>query len=128
MSSMPLAYFIPFRIYGAWQHGREAGSVDKSHNQIDTPFLPPDPERERFERGRMREPPYLLGPERRSVELQTIREVAQHRQWALWACHVRSTPVHLIVTAGAKPEKVMSDFKAYASRRLKECLKEPADC
>ena len=59
--------------------------------------------------------------------MQTIIEVARHRNWTVWACHVRTTHVHVVVTAGAKPEKVMSDFKAYASRRLKERLHEPAD-
>ena len=128
MVSSPLAYFITFSTYGVWLHGREIGSVDKAHNQVETPFVLADAERERFERGRMREPPYLLGPERRSVVLKTIREVADYRGWTIWACHVRTTHVHVIVTADAKPEKVMSDFKAYASRQLKEILNEPADC
>jgi REP element-mobilizing transposase RayT len=128
MPSSPLAYFITFSTYGVWLHGREIGSVDKAHNQVETPFVLADAEREQYERGRMREPPYLLGPERHSVVLKTILEVAQYRKWKIWACHVRTTHVHVIVTADTKPEKVMSDFKAYASRRLKESLNEPANC
>ena len=61
----------------------------------------------------MREPPYLLDAPRR---------------WGLQACHVRTNHVHVIVTAETAPEKVMSDFKAYASRRLRERLGESADC
>lgn len=128
MPSKPLAYFITFSTYGAWLHGRDAGSVDKRHNQVGTPFLLIDREREGGERGNMREEPYLLGADRRAVVLDTIQEVARHRGWTVWASHVRSTHVHVIVTADAKPEKVMSDFKAYASRRLKERLAEPPDC
>jgi len=125
---MPLAYFITFTVYGVWLHGREAGSVDKEHNIPGTPFLPPDPIREGEMLANLRESPYLLNETRRTVVLDTIREVAQYRRWQIHAAHVRTTHVHIVVTAEAKPEKVMSDFKAYASRRLKERLSEPADC
>ncbi len=127
MPETPLAYFITFTTYGTWLHGRAPGSVDHSHNEVGTPFLPPDEEREGSEQCKLAEPPYLLDADRRAVVLQTIREVASHRGWTLWAVHVRSNHVHVVVTANAKPEKVMSDFKAYASRRLKERLAEPAD-
>jgi|ERR1019366_1175343 REP element-mobilizing transposase RayT len=126
MSSSPLAFFITFSTYGAWLHGRDVGSIDKSHNKVGTPFLPPDEGRERLESSNLREAPYLLDDDRRSVVLQTILEVARHRRWKIWACHVRTTHVHVVVSADAKPEKVMSDFKAYASRRLKERLNENA--
>src|SRR5262245_59407397 len=79
-------------------------------------------------RTNMREAPYLLDEPRRAVVLDTIREVACHRNWRLLCCHVRTNHVHIVVAASAKPEKIMSDFKAYASRRLKEWLGEPADC
>jgi len=125
--SQPLAYFITFSTYGAWLHGREIGSVDKQHNVVGTPFLPPDAEKEIAMRGNMREPPYLLDKPKREIVLRTILEVAAHRGWTILACHVRTTHAHVIVAASTKPEKVMSDFKAYASRRLKEQLNEPAD-
>ena len=76
----------------------------------------------------MREPPYVLDASRRKVVLETICEVSRHRGWQLLACHIRTTHIHVVVTADADPEKVMSDFKAYASRRLKEKLGEAADC
>ncbi len=127
MPSAPLAYFITFHTYGSWLHGRDPGSVDRSHNQFGTPVLPADEERETLERQRLAESPYVLDEVRRDVVLETIREVAGHRGWTLWAVHVRPNHVHVVVTANATPEKAMSDFKAYASRRLKERLREPAD-
>ncbi len=127
MSSMPLAYFISFTAYGTWLHGRDPGSVDHDHNQVGESFLPPDPEAERTEGERMTQPPYSLDGDRRAVVLETIREVAGHRGWSLWAVHVRSNHVHLVISAQATPEKVMADLKAYASRRLREKLNEPAD-
>ncbi len=124
----PLAYFITFTAYGVWLHGREIGSVDKQHNEPGTPFLPPDPIQEAQMRANMRETAYILDTHRRQIILKTIQEVAMHRKWHLLACHIRTTHVHVVVTADTNPEKVMSDFKAYASRRLKEQLGEAADC
>jgi REP element-mobilizing transposase RayT len=62
------------------------------------------------------------------VVLKTLREVAAHRGWRLLAAHVRSNHVHVVVVAAdAQPEKVLADFKAYASRRLREAFQETAD-
>jgi hypothetical protein len=38
-----------------------------------------------------------------------------HRDWHLLAPHVRSTHVHAVVEAENLPDRVMGDFKAYAS-------------
>jgi Transposase IS200 like len=125
---MLLAYFITFTVYGVWLHGRENGSVDKEHNAPGTPLLPNDPEREARMHANMRAEPYLLNKARRTVVLEAIQEVVRHREWQLFGCHVRTTHVHAVVAANARPEKIMSDFKAYASRRFKERLGELADC
>jgi REP element-mobilizing transposase RayT len=55
-------------------------------------------------------------------------QLAAPSSWKPLACHVRTNHVHIVVAAEAPPEKVMSDFKAYASGRLREHLGEPADC
>jgi REP element-mobilizing transposase RayT len=36
----------------------------------------------------------------------------------LLAAHVRTSHVHAVVEADVEPEKIMADFKVYASRRL----------
>ena len=123
----PLAYFITFTTYGSWLHGRESGSVDRAHNAPGTPLLPNCPEREEVDRARLRQTPYLLDEPRRTIVLRTVCEVAAHRRWKLWAVHVRSNHVHIVVTAADAPEKVMSDFKAWASRRLREAFDESSD-
>ena len=102
--SAPLAYFITFTTYGSWLHGRDPGSVDRHHNIPGTPFLPVNRELEESHRKAMRQAPYLLDEARRSVVLQTIHEVANHRRWRLWAVHVRTNHVHIIVTAALPPE------------------------
>jgi len=66
----------------------------------------------------MDQKPYLLDPIRRTAVLESVREVCLYRDWNLLAAHVRTTHVHVIVEAEAPPEKVMNDFKSYASRKL----------
>jgi REP element-mobilizing transposase RayT len=123
----PLAYFITFSTYGAWLHGRAQGSVDHEHNVPGTPFLPPDALVEREMRTAMRQEAYALDKMRRSIVLRTIKEVAAHRKWKLWAVHVRTNHVHVVITAECRPEKVMADLKAWCSRRLREACGESSD-
>jgi REP element-mobilizing transposase RayT/type II secretory pathway pseudopilin PulG len=122
----PRAYFITFSCYGAWLHGDTAGSVDPRHNVFATPVVAPNLVRESTERTRMDQPPYKLDGTRRKLVLQAIHEVCAHRGWWLFAVHVRATHVHVIVQAGDPPEKVLNDFKTYASRNLNQAkLDEP---
>lgn len=123
----PLAYFITFTTYGTWLHGNEKGSVDRQHNEPGTPFLPADAGQLERRLTKMNQAAYVLDQPRRAVVLNTILEVSRHRDWKLWAVHVRSNHVHLIVTADATPEKVMIDFKAWCSRRLREAFLEPSE-
>ncbi len=74
----------------------------------------------------MRQPPYELDGRRRQIVLRTILEVARHRGWKVWAAHVRTNHVHVAISAEAIPEKVMTDPKAWASRRLREHFGEDA--
>jgi REP element-mobilizing transposase RayT len=113
-----LAYFITWTTYGTWLHGASPGSVDPAHNTPGTPFLESDPVRHHGERRRMADKPYSLDAPQRRVVLKTIQEVCTHRGWELLAAHVRSAHVHVVVRADAETERVMNDFKAYASRAL----------
>jgi REP element-mobilizing transposase RayT len=69
---------------------------------------------------------YSLDQIRRTAVLEAIREVCAHQDWGLLAAHVRSSHVHTVVAAEVPPERVMSAFKAYASRHLNRMgLDEP---
>ena len=127
MYSDPVAYFLTFTTYGTWLHGRETGSVDREHNQFGSPTLPANAKLEARQRLKMRQPEYRLDGPQREIVIKTILEVAQHRQWHVWAAHVRSNHVHVVITATPKPEKVLNDLKAWCSRRMKEVFSEPAD-
>jgi REP element-mobilizing transposase RayT len=125
--AVPLAYLITFTCYGTWLHGKGPASVDRDHNIPGTPFLAPDAKREERERRRMDQPPYELDAPRRQVVLNAIREVAEYRAWELYAAHVRTTHVHVVVSSSETPERVMNDFKVYASRGLNKAGFENAE-
>jgi REP element-mobilizing transposase RayT len=128
VENLPLAYFLTFSTYGTWLHGRDSGSVDRCHNRFDTPFLPADPEQELVARSRMRQTEYVLDEARRGCVLRALRDVAAHRGWTIWAAHVRTNHVHIVIaTPGIRPEKVLADLKAWASRRLRETFGEDPD-
>jgi REP element-mobilizing transposase RayT len=66
----------------------------------------------------MDQPPYLLDEDSRTTVLAAIRGHCEQRDWNLLAAHARTNHVHVIADAEIPPEKVMNEFKAYASREL----------
>jgi REP element-mobilizing transposase RayT len=76
----------------------------------------------------MREAAVSLNPTDRGLVLDAIGEACVSRGWTLWAAHVRENHVHAVVAAGvpsghdrelsAAPERVMTDLKAFASKKL----------
>jgi REP element-mobilizing transposase RayT len=113
-----LRYFITFACYGARLHSDEMGSVDRNHNLVGSRLLEPDPKRVMSERRRMLQDPYVLGQESRAVVLAALRRHCTHRGWDLLAVHVRSNHVHAILEAEIRPERIMNEFKVYASCEL----------
>jgi len=74
----------------------------------------------------MNQGPYLLDRDSRAAVLAALREVCLHRGWTLFAAHVRTNHVH-VVEAEVRPEKVMNDFKSYASRGLNRLGRDGPD-
>ena len=68
----------------------------------------------------MQQDAYLLDAASRDVVLNALRAVCVHRGWDLPAAHVRTNHVHAVVCSDAEAQRVMVDFKAYASRAMTE--------
>ena len=117
---MSLAYFITFSTYGTWLHGTDKGmgSVDDKHNKHGTPYLPRDIAREIEERGSLLQAPFVMGAPERDIVRDSILELAEENCWRVWAVHVRSNHVHVVIRADREPGRLMSDLKARASRNL----------
>lgn len=113
-----MTYLITFTCYGCHLHGAESGSVDPGHNLPGSRLIAADPQRVSAERLAMDQPAYRLDKSRREVVLASVRERCLQHNWSLLAAHVRTTHVHIVVQAEARPERVMNDLKSYASRCL----------
>ncbi len=121
----PLAYLITFTCYGTFLHGDERTSVDRHHSGFDTPPLLPNTSRVQAVRRQLKQKPYRLDQRRRQIVLEALREACRDHHWWVFAAHVRSNHVHVVVQAETKPESVLGTLKARASRRLTRCGVDP---
>ena len=83
-------------------------------------WMPPNAGLESYHRENMRHEAYRLSTSiRRQLVREAVIEVCKHRGWKLIALHVRTTHVHAIVNTEATPSRIVVDWKAYATRRLR---------
>jgi len=120
MNEAPLAYFITFTCYGAWLHDDTRGSVDRSHNQFGMPFVETDAIRVQAMRDKMKYPPLFFSEKQRAIVSATIAAVCAFRHWTIYECNVGTNHLHVVVGGNAEPDKMIRDFKEYATRRLRE--------
>lgn len=113
-----LAYFITFSTYGTWLHGDGRGSVDRNTNTAGEPLIPRNAGLHRYRKSLMSAPEYRMEAEERATVLAAIRQHADFRGWSLLAVHVRTNHTHIVVVGETKPERMMTEFKAYATRAL----------
>jgi hypothetical protein len=111
----PAGYFLTFGSYGAHLHGDPRGSAHgRGH------FVGKNDAFAGYERRAMWQDAVTFDHRARAVIVATTREVCAHRSWTLYAVHARTEHVHVVVGANATPERVMSDVKAWSTRRLVE--------
>jgi REP element-mobilizing transposase RayT len=115
----PLAYLITFTTYGTWLHGDKRASVNDEHNRFGEEFLPCNPGLNIKEQSFLKHPPIKLNAFCRNTVLQAILEVCKFRGWFAHSVHVRSNHVHIVVSGQEEPERMMRDFKIYATRAIK---------
>jgi REP element-mobilizing transposase RayT len=121
MYSDPQAYFLTWSCYGTRLHGDVRGTVDDEHRTFGTPFAPPKPRREAFERELLKCAPVVLSDAMREVVDDTVRAHCVFRRWPLLAINVRTTHVHVVVGAMHRdPGAMAGQFKAWSTRRLRE--------
>jgi len=118
--SFPLAYLLTFTCYGSHLHGDARGSIDRDHNCVGGRMVEPNPSWVSESSTIMTDRLYRLVPITRQVLLESMRRVCAQRQWDLLAAHVRTTHVHVVVSAAVAPEPILHNLKAYASRALNE--------
>jgi REP element-mobilizing transposase RayT len=85
-----------------------------------TQLLSPEKNLEDYQKRSMKNPSVFLDSRQRKIVLETIIEHCKVKNWKLWAVHVRSSHVHMIISANIAVEKIMTDIKAWATRKLRE--------
>jgi len=114
-------YFLTWTCYGTWLHGDRRESVDKDHNTFGIPRLSPDEQLREHSRRALKFPEMRLCDTSRALVDAVIREHCRIREWRLHAINVRTNHVHVVVDCGeTPPEPAMEQFKAWATRRLRE--------
>jgi REP element-mobilizing transposase RayT len=116
----PKAYLLTVSTYGTRLHGDVRGTVDRDHNQYNAPFVPPDEKWVELRRDQLSEPPLKLNAEMRGKVDSAIRHHAEYRKWHLHAAHVRTNHFHVVVAALLPSDRMLAQFKAYATRALRE--------
>ncbi|MBV9265179.1 MAG: hypothetical protein JO061_03320 [Acidobacteriaceae bacterium] len=115
----PLAYFLTFSTYGTHLPGSEKGWVDARHRLPGSPLLTRNAQREKYWRIQLNEFPCTFDQEARIRVLEAILSVCFYRRWVTHAIHVRSMHVHAVLCGEARPERMIIDLKAYATRSLR---------
>jgi len=122
MKKIPFAYFITFTCYGHGLHGQAKGSVDRFNNKYDEPFLPANNARFNYVLNKMKGPSVLLSHTHRETVLNTIIKVCEHKKWKLFAAHVRTNHIHVLLRALTTPSNVLHALKSYSTRAIKSQL------
>ncbi|MGE3168622.1 MAG: transposase [Pyrinomonadaceae bacterium] len=119
-NAFPIAYLLTFRTYGTWLHGDGRTSVRRNgNNRYGGPKVTPSvPLLELMQESRS-QAPVVLDSRQRVCVGAAFNEVCEFRKYELRALNVRTNHAHVVVSAAEKPEKIVNDLKAYATRRLR---------
>jgi REP element-mobilizing transposase RayT len=117
----PRAYLITWSTKGSRLHGDPRGTVDSAHNKFGSPMLEVNALRQSLERRRLRDKALELSAAHRAIVANALREVAAHRRWHVLAAYAGTNHVHIVAEyAGLAPERMMNDWKAWSTRKLRE--------
>ena len=110
-----ITYFITWTTYGTWLPGDARGWRKTGNGN-----MLPQPRLAEWCRNRLSEQPVVLTLAQR-LKVETVCQAhAGIRGWILHAVQARSNHVHLVVTADKAPKTVRDQFKANATRVLRE--------
>ncbi|MEQ1922066.1 MAG: transposase [Pyrinomonadaceae bacterium] len=116
----PIAYLLTFRTYGTWLHGDSRYSVGRNkNNRYGGPKIQPSvPLKEKMAQ-ELGIKAIILDDHQRKIITETITEVCLRRGYLARAINVRTNHAHVVASGSVKPEKIVNDFKAYSTKRLR---------
>jgi len=121
-------WLLSWTTYGAWLPGDRRGFVSEVrddgvkalHNTPHTPCDADMPALQAYAASIMTAGAVRLDVAQARAVAEQLRETAAHRGWRLLALAVMANHVHVMVgvLGDPDPEKLLGDFKAWATRRL----------
>ncbi len=122
--------------YGTWLPGDPRGFVSNvtdetgkgvRHNEPGTPCDADMPRLQHFMRAALAGPPIYFTKEHADAILAQFQETAGYREWLLLAVAIMANHFHLVVgvKGDPKPDKLLGDFKSYASGALNRRFGKP---
>ncbi len=114
---LSMVYLLTWRCYGSVVPGDE-DVVSRRNNLVGSRRSAASRALATYSRAGMTHDTWVPTPQERQAVLSAIADVCRYRGWTLLAAHFRTTHIHVVVQAEAKCERVMHDFKAYASRAV----------
>lgn len=131
-------WLLTWTTYGTWLPGERKGFVSsvvvdgkvELHNQTGMPIDADMPALREHALRLLKGKPIYLGTEQASLCLEQFRETAKIRQWQLLGIAIMANHVHLVVGVQDDPDpnKLLHNFKSYASRKLNtHCPRPPSE-
>jgi Transposase IS200 like. len=119
-NGFPQGYLITIRTFGTWLHGDKRHSVGRNGTNIyGMPDNPPNEGLEQWMIKEMRQQPRLLDDPERGTVRESIEELCNRKAYPLHAVNVRSNHSHVVLTAQRKPERIIVELKANATKFLR---------
>jgi REP element-mobilizing transposase RayT len=120
-NAFPQAYLLTIRTYGTWLHGDRRFSVGRKETNIyGAPAIAPNESLEKWMLEEMKHPPRLFNAKERKVVQDSIEELSGRKGFRLQASNVRTNHAHIVLTAQRKPERIIIEIKANATKFLRE--------
>jgi hypothetical protein len=113
---LPLAWHLIWTTYGTWLPGDDRGWRRRG----DPTAHPPDPALAAAVRAALRFPPLYFDAAQRVVVAGAIEAACARPGWRLYACVVRTSHVHVVLTAPMAAKQARRALKARATRALVE--------
>jgi REP element-mobilizing transposase RayT len=129
-------WLLTWTTYGTWLPGDQRGFVSEVndgagarviHNVPGTPYDADWDHLRHDSRNRLKCQPIRLRLKQAEVVLQQFHETASYRGWQLIAVAIMANHVHVVVgvPGDPNPERILGDFKSYASRALNQQYDRP---
>ncbi len=112
------AYFITFTTYGTWLHGDSKTSVNRVFNKFEQVRRPTNLALQKHMKSSQKHSTFIMDASLRQLVLNSIIDTSTEMEWFIYALHVRSNHIHLLVKSTYTPEKTLTKLKSCASKSL----------